>query len=259
MSYNIRLDLASDGANAWPFRRRELIGQIEIVRPDIIGLQEVVPGQRSDIAGALRGYAFLGVAREDGKEAGEYSLLGVDEAKFRVLESGTFWLSPTPDLPSLGWDAGFKRIVTWARLRHRKTATPVLVLNTHWDHRGVVARQESAGTIGRWLDAHRRKGERLLLLGDFNAPLSEQSMRLLAERGLRSTREAAESVLGTATSFNGFQAIPPEREAIDHVLVGEEWTVRRHATIAQHVGGRAISDHFPVVADVETKPKRCAR
>jgi endonuclease/exonuclease/phosphatase family metal-dependent hydrolase len=260
MSYNIRLEIASDGINDWPNRRAELIGQIEVLRPDIFGLQEVVPSQRRDIAAALPDYELLGVARDDGKDSGEYSPLGVRRSAFEVRDSGTFWLSPTPDRPSLGWDAGYKRIATWARLRHRSTGTQLLVLNTHWDHQGLVARRESAALIGHWIDQNRRGSERLLLLGDFNAPLSEVSMKLLAQKGLRDSRTASEKPpLGPETTFNGFQPLPPRSEAIDHILTGKEWSVRRHATIAQHIDGRVISDHFPVLADLATTPERCPR
>jgi len=260
ISYNIRLDLASDGANAWPYRRDNLIGQVEIIRPDIIGMQEVLPKQRREIAAALPGYEFVGVARDDGKDAGEYSPLGIDKSEFQIVESGTFWLSPTPDRPSLGWDASYKRIATWARLRHRKSGTSVLALNTHWDHRGLVARRESGALISSWIARNRKPGDHLLLLGDFNAPLTEESMAALKSGGLVDSRSAASSATGGDVTFNGFQILPGDAaRAVDHILVDPVWKVRRHATIAQHFDGRVASDHFPVVADLTAPAKRCGR
>jgi endonuclease/exonuclease/phosphatase family metal-dependent hydrolase len=251
MSYNIRLDLASDGTNGWPYRRNELIGQIEIVRPDIMGLQEVLSNQRRDLAAALPDYEFLGLGRDDGKDAGEYSPLGVRKAAFAIGRSGTFWLSPTPDRPSLGWGASYKRIVTWVQLTHRSSGSAILALNTHWDHESLLARRESGAMISRWISQHRRPSERVLLLGDFNAPLAEPSMKILTDAGLADTRATAREVLGGETSFNNFQAIPAKPSpAIDHILVDSSWRVRRHATIAQHVNGKVASDHFPVVADL---------
>ena len=90
MTYNIRLDIESDGINRWSNRRDQFIGQIRLMRPALLGLQEVVPGQKADLERALPGYAFLGVARDDGKAKGEYSSLAVDRSVFRVLSSGTF-------------------------------------------------------------------------------------------------------------------------------------------------------------------------
>lgn len=251
MSYNVRLDLASDGTNAWGYRRNELIGQIEIARPDILGMQEVLSSQRRDLVSALGDYEFLGVARDDGVDAGEYSPLAIRKSLFAIGESGTFWLSPTPERPSLGWDAGYKRIVTWARLTDRRSGAAILALNTHWDHQGLVARRESGAMIARWIAQHRRPREHLILLGDFNALISEPSMKALIDAGLVDTRTTAREVLGGEASFNGFQAIPGETSgAIDHILADTGWRVRRHATIAQHFNGKVASDHFPVVADL---------
>lgn len=251
MTYNIRLELASDGVNGWPYRRKELIGQIRIIRPDIVGLQEVLPNQRRDINSALGDYEFLGVARDDGRDAGEYSPIGVRKSAFAIGRSGTFWLSQTPDRPSLGWDASYKRIVTWARLKHRKSGAAILVLNTHWDHQGLIARRESGSQIARWIAQNRRPGEHSLLMGDFNAPLTEPSMKILADAGLADSRTTAREILGGSVTFNNFQALPAENgQAIDHIMVGSDWRIRRHATIAQHINGRVASDHFPVVADL---------
>lgn len=259
MSYNIRLDLPSDKQNAWPYRRNEVIGQIAIVRPDILGMEEVLSNQRRDIARAFPGYELLGVGRDDGRDAGEYSPLAIRQDAFRILDSGTFWLSETPDRPSLGWDAGYKRIVTWARLIDRRSGTPILVLNTHWDNTGQVARRESASLMLRWIAAHRKPGERLLLLGDFNAELTDPAIKILTDSGLRDSREIATHVSGGETTFNDFHVVPAVAPPIDHILVGNNWSVSRYATIAQNFGGRVPSDHFPIVADMVTKsPKQPA-
>ncbi|HJR82546.1 MAG TPA: hypothetical protein VJ775_01340, partial [Sphingomicrobium sp.] len=93
MTYNIRLDIESDGVNRWANRRDEFIGQVALMRPAILGLQEVVAGQKSDLERAFPGYAFLGVARDDGRSAGEFSNLAVDRELFTIRSSGTFWLS----------------------------------------------------------------------------------------------------------------------------------------------------------------------
>ena len=251
MTYNIRLDLVEDGANAWPYRRNELIGQVELLRPDVFGMQEVVSNQRRDMMAALPGFAFVGVGRDDGKDAGEYSPLGIRKAAFRVGSSGTFWLSPTPDRPSKGWDAAYTRIATWAHLAHRASGASVLALSTHWDNEGLVARREGAALIARWIAANRRPGEHVLLLGDFNATMAEDSLKQLTDAGLVDSRAVAREVLGGSTTYNDFKPLPAADEApIDHIMVGPEWRVRRNATVAYHVSGKVPSDHFPVVADL---------
>lgn len=251
MTYNIRLDVAVDGANRWANRREEFLSQIRLVRPDLLGLQEVVPGQYADLRQGLPGYAFVGGGRDDGVGQGEASPLAVNRRAFAIAASGMFWLSPTPAVPSLGWDAAYRRVATWARLRRRSDGVRLLVLNTHWDHVGLVARRNSALQLRHWIAAHRQPREAVVLLGDFNAPLGEASMQtLLDDRTLRDARAAArEPAVGTSITFNAFDALPKSGQTIDHILVGGADVARYHA-LAEHFDGRVASDHFPVVADI---------
>lgn len=262
MTYNIRLDTSADGTNAWVYRRPFLIGQIATLRPEVLGLQEVLLNQKRDLEAAFPGYRFVGGGRDDGREAGEFSPLAIDVAKFRVDASGMFWLSQTPDIPSLGWGAGYKRIATWARLVRRSDGAKLLVVNTHWDHQSMFARANGGALILDWLTRNRRSGEHLLLLGDFNAETSEDSVAQLTRGslGLRDTKTiAAQGSFGPPLSFNAFNPFPAEGRLIDHVLVGPNIVVRRHGVIAQHQNGRVASDHFPVVALLDLPSRRRAK
>jgi endonuclease/exonuclease/phosphatase family metal-dependent hydrolase len=254
MTYNIRLDLAADGVNRWSARRDFLVGQVGLMKPGLLGLQEVVPGQKTDLEGMLPGYAFLGLPREDGKSKGEYSNLAIDRAAFRVRASGTFWLSPTPDKPSKGWDAAFSRIATWARLTRVADGKRLLVLNSHFDHRGEVAKLEGAKQVAAWLKTNRRPGETVIMLGDLNStPDSPPLSALTGDGGLRDSRAASVSPpIGPEGTFNAFVTVPNDSKRIDYVLTDPDVAVERHAVLAWHGdGGRVASDHWPVVADLK--------
>lgn len=254
MTYNIRLDTPADGANSWAYRRKFLIGQIAALRPELLGLQEVLLNQKRDLEAAFPGYRFLGVGRDDGKDGGEFSPLAIETREFKIGENGTYWLSPSPAVPSLGWDAGYKRLVTWARLVRRRDRANLLVLNTHWDHQGLTARLESGKLIFNWLERHRKPGERVILLGDFNADAAEESVAQLSAPSARgfalfdTGRLSATGSTGPSFSFNGFDPIPKSGKLIDHIFVGTDIAVQAHAVVAQHENGRVASDHFPVVA-----------
>lgn len=258
MTYNIRLDTEADGVNRWANRRALFTGQIRLLRPDILGMQEVVPGQRADLVADLPGYLALGGGRDDGKSGGEASPLFVARSRFAVLGSGMFWLSPTPAVPSLGWDAAYRRVATWAHLRRRSDGMRLLAINTHWDHLGKQARLNSALQLRGWIAANRRAGEAVVLLGDFNAPLIEASMQALLEPGLLADSRALsqEPAIGATITFNGWTAIPTSGDTIDHVLVGAGLGVKRYHALAEHFDGRLASDHFPVIVDLA--PKACA-
>ena len=139
------------------------------MQPAILGLQEVVPGQKANLEKALPGYDFLGVARDDGRAKGEFSNLAIRRDIFRVRSSGTFWLSPTPGVPSKGWDAAYPRIATSAKLVRRSDGRRLLALNTHFDHVGETARLQSARQIAAWLSAQRTPGGDIIMTGDLNA------------------------------------------------------------------------------------------
>lgn len=254
MTYNIRLDLESDGENRWSNRRDQFIGQIALMHPAILGLQEVVPGQKADLEKALPDYTFLGVPRE---AAGESANLAFDRNAFRLRSSGTYWLSATPDVPSKGWDAAFSRVATWAHLVRKSDGKRFLALNTHLDNRGETARLESARQIVRWLAANRKSNEVIIVTGDMNTtpglpPIEELTS---APLDLRDSRAISRTTpIGPEGTWNGFKAVPlPANERrIDFVLVDPKIDVERYAVLAwHHDGNRTASDHFPVVADLK--------
>ncbi len=256
MTYNIRLDLQSDGENRWWNRRDQFTGQIALMRPAILGLQEVLAAQKADLERALPEYEFIGVAREDGRSGGEFSNIAFDRNVFRVRSSGTFWLSETPERPSKGWDAAYKRIATWAHLDRRSDGARFLAVNTHLDNEGRQARLEGARQISGWISANRQTGEAILLTGDFNSPPTGAPMKVFTSTplALRDARTITRTpAVGPEGTWNSFVAIPPESPRIDFILVDPSLSVERYGVLAWHgEGGRPASDHFPVVADLES-------
>ncbi|SBV32103.1 Endonuclease/exonuclease/phosphatase [uncultured Sphingopyxis sp.] len=254
MTYNIRLDVASDGDNAWPHRRAALTALVAYQAPDLVGMQEVLQHQKQAVEADLPAYQFVGVARDDGKAKGEYSMLGFRRDRFALVGSGTFWLSPTPDVPSKGWDAALPRIATWARLHDRTAQRNLLVVNTHFDHIGEVARQESARHIRRWIDGERKPGESAVLMGDFNSPATSEPYAAIVAPGqgaLRDSRMISRTPhYGPLGTFTGFDIARTDASPIDHIFVSDDVAVLRHATLTDQNGGKLPSDHYPVVADL---------
>ena len=253
MSFNIRYDNPGDGEHAWP-KRRPLVRQVlSFYRPDVLGLQEALEHQVKEIAGDLPGYAWVGVGRDDGKAAGEFSPIVYNTRRLEVMESGTFWLSPTPEkVGSRGWDAALPRIATWAKFRDRQTGGEFVALNTHFDHRGEQARAESAKLIVMALDDELASiiGEvPVVITGDFNATPDSEAYATLTG-ALVDTRTAVETPLGPEGTFGTFTAEGEPGGRIDYVFVSNGVDVVRAGTLSPHWNGRHASDHFPVMADV---------
>ncbi len=252
MTFNIRLDIASDGDNAWVHRRHAVTALVAYHAPDFVGMQEVLPGQKREVEADLPAYAWVGVARDDGHDKGEYSPLGFRRDRYALRASGTFWLSPTPDVPGKAWDAAYPRIATWARLESRRTRRQFLVVNTHFDHVGAVAKLESARQLVQWIDNFRREGDAVVLLGDFNSPTgSPPYTALIAGSTLRDTLPLSRTPhYGPRGTFTNFQITRLTDHPIDHIFVGDGITVLRHATLSDQTGGKLPSDHYPVFADL---------
>jgi len=247
MTFNIRFGTASDGENAWEHRRDFLVDTIREAGPDLIGTQECLDFQADYIVEKLPEYGAVALGREaDG--GGEMTAVLYRKSAMVPIETAHYWLSETPGLPgSKSWDSSLPRIVTRVKFFHVAGGRPFVVYNTHFDHRGEIARQESARLL---LQLMATETLPVIVLGDFNAlaPDSEP-WRILAAGGLRDAWQIADMTTGPANTWNGFkQPKPDDERRIDWIMVSEGVQVAHCTTIDQARDGRFPSDHFPVVA-----------
>ena len=178
MSFNIRNSSASDGIHSWANRRDLAMGVLNECNPDLVGFQEVLPDQFEDLQWMSHVYAFHGAPRDDGQHVGERALIGYRLERFQLIEAGDFWLTERSDRPSLGWDASHIRICSWVRLLDRSVRRPLLFANTHWDHKGRVARQMSAQLMRARLSELSR-GSAVIVAGDLNSHETDDCVRTL--------------------------------------------------------------------------------
>lgn len=256
-TFNVRLNVASDGPNAWPHRRDWVLAMARHHDWDIIGTQEALPDQVADME-RLDGFTRVGVGRDDGAARGEHTAIFVRTARFEVLRSGTFWLSETPERPSKGWDGRCcHRIATWVELRDRPAGDRFFVFNTHFDHEGVVARRESARLLlARWKAL---AGDLpTLVLGDFNSGPGSEPVRLLTAE-LQDARSTSRTPpYGPAGTFQGFRIDAPltEQDRIDHIFHTAGIEVLSWAALTDSMHGRFPSDHLPVEVQVRLPARR---
>ncbi|MFN2567161.1 MAG: endonuclease/exonuclease/phosphatase family protein [Gemmatimonadaceae bacterium] len=258
MTFNLRYDTPSDGANAWPHRRDWVAALIRFHAPDALGVQEALAHMLADLDARLPEFARVGVGRADGRTRGEFSAILYRTDRLELLNSGTFWLSPTPEVAgSKGWDAAIERIATWARFRDRGTGCRHLHLNTHFDHVGEQARQESARLIRRRI-ATLADGMPVVVTGDLNADPASEPYRILTRDSVGDATPPLRDALvasrdghyGPTSTWTAFRAIEPGRR-IDYVLVSLQVRVLKHGILPDSWDGRFPSDHLPVLAAVE--------
>jgi endonuclease/exonuclease/phosphatase family metal-dependent hydrolase len=168
MTYNIWYANPDAGENIWENRREGVVQAILDQKTDIAGLQEVLYDQLTYLEEKLPDYAWMGAARDDGKQKGEFAPVFFKKQRFELLGSGNFWLSETPDSAgTLGWDAACVRIVTWAKFRERNSSSEFVVFNTHFDHEGDTARLNSAMLLKEKIAAI-AGDQPVIVTGDFN-------------------------------------------------------------------------------------------
>ena len=182
ISYNMRYGTAEDGVNAWEFRKPATIKMIKKHKPDILGVQEALDFQLAFILENCTNYEAVGVGRIYGKHGGEHASIMYNKRKIELLEWGNFWLSSTPDIPSIGWDAACTRTATWALLKDKKTKEKFYYVNTHLDHVGKVARKEGLKLILEKIQKINLDNFPLILTGDFNMDNMDPSIQELNEK-----------------------------------------------------------------------------
>ncbi|MCR4409163.1 MAG: endonuclease/exonuclease/phosphatase family protein [Candidatus Saccharicenans sp.] len=258
MTFNVRFDNPADGQHNWKFRREAATRLIQTLRVDLLGTQEVLNNQLEDFLEKLPGYGYIGVGREDGRTAGEYSAVFYLKERFLPVKSGNFWLSQTPEIPgSRGWDAACERIVTWAIFRENKSGLELAFFNTHFDHVGQEARRQSARLLLEKIKALAGNLP-VILSGDFNAPPDSEPVRIILDNGLLvDSRSSAAAVMGPAWSFHGFGRLPEEeRQLIDFIFISPHFRVLEYQNIFEEIGDTYYSDHNPVLVRLRLKADR---
>jgi endonuclease/exonuclease/phosphatase family metal-dependent hydrolase len=252
MTYNIRLDLASDGENAWPNRKEYFCSQVLFYEPDIFGIQEALPHQVTDIAALLPKYKYVGTGR-DGVGKGESSNIFFKKDRFEVLQENTFWLSETPDVISKGWDAALNRVCTYALLKDRKTKQVFWIFNTHLDHIGELARTNSIQLILSKIKTLNTKDYPVFFTGDFNSEPTEERIISLKKQMDDSRDISQEKPFGPSGTFNAFKHNEAVTKRIDYIFLSKKspFKVRKYAVLSDSKDLKYPSDHLPVLVELQ--------
>jgi endonuclease/exonuclease/phosphatase family metal-dependent hydrolase len=247
MSFNIRYANDGDSLDAWKNRKEAVAKMLQAEQPALLGLQEVLHEQLTYLTDTLTDYRHIGVGRDDGEQAGEYSPILYDTRRVKAVKSGYFWLGEDPSQPKKGWDAVCVRIATWGVFQDIKTGRELIMINTHFDHVGKLARENSAKQM---LDSIKRLASGLpaVVMGDFNCTTDDPSLAPLVKNLKNSHGFSPEfSEKNVPYTFTGFKDRPADRSLIDHIFVRDA-QVTQYKIINEHYGVPHLSDHLPVVS-----------
>jgi endonuclease/exonuclease/phosphatase family metal-dependent hydrolase len=254
-TYNLRFDNPRDTGNLWVDRATPVSNLIRFYEFDIFGTQEALKNQLDDISNALPEYSRYGVGRDDGKDAGEHSAIYFKKDRFDLVKKGDFWLSQTPDKPTLGWDATCcKRICSWVYLSDKKTKKKFYVFNAHFDHQGKVARVESAKLILQKIKEI-AGNEPVVFMGDLNGSHQSEWYQNLANSDLLKDTftQTKNPFVNQNGTFNGFNPKPQNSGVIDHIFTTKDFSVTKWGILTDSYKGKFPSDHFPVMTVLSLK------
>ncbi|KAF7901484.1 hypothetical protein EAF00_003705 [Botryotinia globosa] len=270
LTHNIRYATESPfkGEELWSVRCPRLCSELvfnSTIPETFICLQEVLHSQLVDIHDALNEgpgspWSRLGVGRDDGKEAGEYSPIFYRPAVWHLVLYQTFWLSETPEKPSFGWDAGSIRILTIGIFMHRKTNETIIIMSTHLDNAGPISRQKSAEIILEKVDHYKSiyTPAALLLAGDFNSPPDDGAYKTMTSStsGMADVRDLVpvKKRYGNEMTFTSFGYVDNTPTRIDFIFSAKHTPVNygTYAVLSnRYDDGVYLSDHRAVVADIE--------
>lgn len=242
ISFNIRYDNWNDGANRWDNRKEACVRLLKAREVSVFGIQEGLYHQVDYLANNLPDYDYVGVGRDDGQTDGEYCAVFYLKNNFELLNSSTFWLSETPEMPSLGWDANIKRIVTWVHLKEKQTDKEIYVFNTHFDHKGAQARKHSARLLAQKISEITSSNETVFITGDFNAILIDPIFAPILKHHFNAKAHAyiTENV-GSLNAWGAWSA------NIDFIFYRNA-DVYAYDVVNEDFGVPYVSDHYPIMA-----------
>lgn len=250
MTYNIRMNTSSDGVHAWPNRKDDVTNLIRFHQADIFSLQEVLDDQMQDLVRAFPDYGYVGIGRDNGKRKGEYAPIFFRKEVYSEVQRGYFWLSETPEEPSLGWDAACIRICSWIQLEERASGTIFYVFNTHFDHVGTVARSNAADLILLKMKEF-ACGNPAILCGDLNMSPASAPIKKLSTELKDSFLVTALPAHGSVQTYRGFNFDDTPGDRIDYVFVSDALKVLRYGALTDSRDRSFFSDHLPVLVELE--------
>ncbi len=250
-TFNVRYANPNDTGNLWEDRLPHVISLIQFHKIGLFGTQEGLAHQVKQMSEGL-GYEFLGVGRDDGAEKGEYTAIIFDPEQFKLEDSGTFWLSPTPETPSKGWDASLNRICSWGKFKDQK-GKEFYVFNVHYDHIGQQAREESSKLVVAKVKEINTKNLPVILMGDFNVtPDNPAYSTITSDSSWKDSRLISKiPAYGPKGTFSAFDWNRLPNGIIDHIFVQGKMEMIRHGILTDNYGLKYPSDHFPVLVEIE--------
>lgn len=249
MSTNVRCLALDDLFNkSWFYRADLILDDVESVHPDIIGFQEATFVHYDYLQKVMAGYDSE-MAYRDEFVLSEGCPIFWRTDRFEKIDSGSFWLSETPEVMSKDWGSEHYRICVYVILRDLDSGKEFAVFNTHLDHTSDLARINGIQVV---LDKIEEFGDiPAYLMGDLNA--KEDSETIQSTKDSFDDSQKISSVTEDTPTYHGWgEAKDPRR--IDYIMIskGDAEVYEYHVVNNLH-GDAYSSDHASIY--IKTKLK----
>lgn len=244
------------GYNGWDDRKSLIFDMINFAAFDVFGAQEVRYGQLKDMVEAMPDYDYIGVGRDDGKTKGEFCPVFYRRGRLKMLDSGTFWLSETPDKASRGWDGMCNRVCSWGYFQDVITKSKFYFLNTHLDNKGAEAKTKGSELIVNFIKKH-CKGAQVIVTGDFNVYQDSEWYKIFSHCGLlKDSFDAARYRFAPSGTFSTFTPTRYSTNRIDHIFVSNSVAVESYGVLTFHYWRASDEENIQgerLPADIESR------
>ncbi len=235
MSFNVWVSSKTDE------RSKAVVDMILKYMPDTVGVQEASPAWMSTLKSGLGSlYDCVGVGRNGGNK-GEYSAVFYLKDKFTLKESGTKWLSATPDVANTKFaSSSLPRIMTYALLERKSDGQVFAHVNTHLEHTSSQARDEQIAVLLKEIEPLMKYP--IVMTGDFNAKSDTDVYKDVIATGFADSAKVAETAENEAT-------FPSSNKIIDFIFVTKtNIIVESYEVCEEYINGVQPSDHRPIVS-----------
>ena len=210
--------------------------------PDTIGFQETSSDWMNSLIAKLKGvYAWVGEGRNGGS-SGEYNPIFYNKSKFELKESGTHWMSDTPDVASKFPESTYNRIYTYALLERKSDGKKIMIVNTHLDHKSEPARVKQIKVLLEFIEKYRDYP--IVLSGDFNTTPSSNVYSTVTKSFMKDSADVAMQAKRASTFTNYGKS----DKTLDYLFVNPaKMSVAEYSVCNEKINGDYPSDHHPVL------------
>ena len=251
MSTNVRYIAYDDFfKRAWFYRADLIAEDIDSVKPDIIGFQEATPVHYNYLKKIMVGYDNE-MAYRDNFVLSEGCPIFYRTDKYARIDSGSFWLSETPDVMSKDWGAAHYRIATYVILKDKESGEQFVVFNTHLDHVSEEARINGIQVVLDKIEEF--GGLTAFLMGDLNAYPDEQTI-IFTHESFDDAHVIAKSKDEGATFHKWGTKKNDNSKRIDYIMISKGDAIVNEYRIVNNKHGDAYSsDHSSIYIKVVLK------